>query len=258
MLNSNFSSFDLNANSEASNAATKMGDLLQSITEARKSITHWQDQKTSALIQLDSLTYDVKAIDAEKRALAEYRIKIDAQMTDQTRAYRAAVAMLTDDVQLLHLENDELKNQLLTLTTNFQQESEALRAQLKESFDLQEQSLDRFNEELAEEARSHAETAQILGEKLKTAAAEKQVMMRAHEDMIHAIISEKESAERRSTQLEAEISGMKARMMNVLKPTQSQGEETTVSFSNENQTTNPIELTTEVGTVEDFLKRCGY
>jgi chromosome segregation ATPase len=93
--------------------SARLDDLVQAIADARRSLQNWEDRRTEALIRLDSFAYDVQKVE-EERARSDQRIldlKHEAQA--QAKIYQSHVGELTDQMQLLKLETENLRNEIL-------------------------------------------------------------------------------------------------------------------------------------------------
>ena len=93
---------NLNGNSN------RLDELLTTITEAQASLSDWQAKRTDALIRLDSFTYDIKQIENEKKRSAAMVMELQEELRSQSAVYKAQIKDLTDQLQELKLERDNL------------------------------------------------------------------------------------------------------------------------------------------------------
>jgi chromosome segregation ATPase len=277
MLNSNFSRIDPE-NSENNQTGTaepsgkKLDEFLIAITEARKSLQNWNDQKTEALIRLDSLTYDMRAIEKEKREVTDTNRKILEAMSDQTREYRAHVDAMTDEVQILKMENESLRNDLKSERENAHAEQDTLR----ESFQAERDSL-----------VSERETRRGLQQELNTLrdrTAQGVSALKEVTTQFRVAVAESEAYANKVKQLEAELSGIRSQVMTVLRVSdvgivestpiahsaKVERENAKVNYKETMKTHQALNTSGEepkrlqaveiesVNSVEEYLRRCGY
>lgn len=92
-------------------SVNRLDELMNTIKNARTSLNEWQDKRTQALISLDAFTYDIKMIEEEKNRSEAALQEVKNELKSQVRVYQSHINELTDEVQLLKLENENLKNE---------------------------------------------------------------------------------------------------------------------------------------------------
>jgi chromosome segregation ATPase len=117
-----------------SNQSSRTESLVKTLQDARKAFEKWQDHKTEALIEMEAISYDIQIIEEEKNRAVELADGIKAEMKNQQWAYQNHVETITDQMQLLKFQNEELQGQLQTALDEIhrqQRENESLKDQQK-------------------------------------------------------------------------------------------------------------------------------
>ena len=79
----------------------RLNDLVNSISEARRSLQNWQDQKTEALIRLDAFTYDVQKIEDDRLRIVERHEALLRESETHYAIYQKQIGELSDQLQIL-------------------------------------------------------------------------------------------------------------------------------------------------------------
>jgi chromosome segregation ATPase len=165
----------------------RLDDLVHAIAEARRSLQNWQDKRTEAMIRLDSFAYDVQKVEEERGRMEQKLLDLKHESQSQAKIYQSHVGELTDQMQLLKLETENLRNEILDknmvieslhkeieaqkvlrgqLVQQHSQKQNELRSELEVKFANQIWDLKMKNESVA---------AQLLESSERCAAAETQV-----------------------------------------------------------------------------------
>ncbi len=250
----------------------RLDDLIHTISEAKRSLNNWQDKRTEALIRLDSFTYDIQMIGEEKKRNADAINELKVEIQNQAKVYQSHVSDLTDEMQLLKLENENLRNEVLDKNLNLESMAKEIENQR-----LMREQQSKLNGERMNELRMESEqkTAQMI-EEYKT-----------QNDFLNVKVVEmarlKAETEMRAERLEREIVQIRSHMLNVLEVNQSGFNEkkkqepqvaaapATPQFNPDGslKTTPAVDLSMqevkrlraveiEPDSVEDYLKRLGY
>ena len=230
-----------------SKSTNRLDDLIQNIAQARKSLAEWESQKTEALIQFDSLTYDLRILDDEKNKIAETNDRLRLELQDQTKIYHSHVENLSDQVQMLKIEKDEVQQELAQAKTQIQN----------------------LHEEM--ESRRLAFARLEIEQRTKVAEARTEVEMRMAEETLKL----RTEAERRAMNFEKELNAIRGQMLNALRPKAPFPRVASQSAAAVEATAAPANIVQEVPmdmsnvlsaqesendieTVESYLKRFGY
>ena len=249
----------------------RLDDLIHTISEAKRSLNNWQDKRTEALIRLDSFTYDIQMIGEEKKRNADAINELKTEIQNQAKVYQSHVSDLTDEMQLLKLENENLRNEVLDKNLNLESMAKEIENQR-----LMREQQSKLNADRMSEVRMEAEhkTAQMI-EEYKT-----------QNDFLNVKVVEmarlKAEVEMRAERLEREIVQIRSHMLNVLEVNQSGFNErkkpethaaapAAPQFNSDGslKTTPAVDLSMqevkrlraveiEPDSVEDYLKRLGY
>jgi len=192
----------------------RISDLMNTITEARKSLQNWQDQKTEALIKLDALSYDIRVIGEEKDRAKEAAETLRKEMENEVRVYQGHVDHLTDQIQLLQIEREGLENQLNeALAENQDSRKEILR-------------LKAYEQELQEELKTGIAAIQQETEARLSAQFEKRYQdeLQQLRDRIQnlneqnfELLNRRNESDERANRLDRELDGIRSHMMSVLR-----------------------------------------
>ena len=90
----------------------RLDQLLETLNDARKSLDNWQDQRTQALINIDSFSYDVRLIQEEKNQILEEYQKCREVFDAREVVLKNQIETLADQVQELKLDKDNLQKDL--------------------------------------------------------------------------------------------------------------------------------------------------
>ena len=247
-----------------SKSTNRLDDLIQNIAQARKSLAEWESQKTEALIQFDSLTYDLRILDDEKNKIAETNDRLRLELQDQTKIYHSHVENLSDQVQMLKIEKDEVQQELAQAKTQIQNLHEEM-----ESRRLAFARLEIEQRTKVAEARTEVE--------MRMAEETLKLRTRISEINLHVenLQSEKSEAERRAMNFEKELNAIRGQMLNALRPKAPFPRVASQSAAAVEATAAPANIVQEVPmdmsnvlsaqesendieTVESYLKRFGY
>jgi chromosome segregation ATPase len=93
--------------------SARLDDLVHAIAEARRSLQNWQDKRTEAMIRLDAFAYDVQKIEEDRARMDQKISDLKHETQSQAKIYQSHVGELTDQMQLLKLESENLRNEIL-------------------------------------------------------------------------------------------------------------------------------------------------
>jgi chromosome segregation ATPase len=249
----------------------RLDDLINTISEAKRSLNNWQDKRTEALIRLDSFTYDIQMIGEEKKRNADALTELKNEIQSQAKVYQSHVSDLTDEMQLLKLENENLRNEVLDKNLNI----ESMIKEIENQRLMREQQA-KLSSERLQEVRMEAESkAEQMIEEYKT-----------QNDFLNVKVVEmarlKAETEMRAERLEREIVQIRSHMLNVLEVNQSGFNEKKKPVANPAAQAAPVynsdgslkttpatevsmqevkklrAVEIEPDSVEDYLKRLGY
>jgi len=237
----------------------RINDLMNTITEARKSLQNWQDQKTEALIKLDALSYDIRVIGEEKDRAQEAVETLKKEMENEVRVYQGHVDHLTDQVQLLQIEREGLQNQLnQALAENQDYRKEIIR-------------LKTYEQELQEELKTGIAAIQQETEARLSSLFEKRYQdeLQQLRDRIQnlneqnfELLNRRNESDERANRLDRELDGIRSHMMSVLRV--ADGAVTSREPVSEPKSEPKIDarklraVEIESGSVDEYLKRLGY
>ncbi len=240
---------------------TRLDDLLNTISEAKKSLTNWQDKRTEALIRLDAFTYDIKMLEEEKKKTSTMIVDLKKELQNHAKVYQSHVSDLTDQLQLLKYESETLRNEILD-------KSLVIEAQQKE-IEGQKAIRDQL---VAVHQEKQAEIRADMELRLQNQTWEYRVRNEDLASRVSDIAKQKIEVELKAERLEKEMAQMRAHMMNMLDvknlgdlETRPPAAETPVKkaapvntdFSmQEVKKLRAVEF--EPDSVEDYLKRLGY
>ena len=238
---------------------SKIDQLISTISQARKSLADWHEQKTEALIQLDSLTYDVELIRDEKNRAEETNAVLRNEIETNSKIYQAHVEALMDQIQTTRTEKDEVQREL----GNAMMRIDALERDAEEKA-IADAKIEANQRIRVAEARSEVEIRM---------ADETQRLKGQIADLVtqvQLIQSEKHEAEARNMGLEKELNGIRGHMLNALRNTADIPQAAAAPAQSSARTTKaaPViysdaskvvrDSNGDVETVEAFLKRFGY
>jgi chromosome segregation ATPase len=249
----------------------RLDDLINTISEAKRSLNNWQDKRTEALIRLDSFTYDIQMIGEEKKRNADALTELKNEIQSQAKVYQSHVSDLTDEMQLLKLENENLRNEVLDKNLNI----ESMIKEIENQRLMREQQAKLSAERLSEVRMEADSKAEQMIEEYKT-----------QNDFLNVKVVEmarlKAETEMRAERLEREIVQIRSHMLNVLEVNQSGFNEKKKPAANNAVPAAPVynsdgslkttpatevsmqevkklrAVEIEPDSVEDYLKRLGY
>lgn len=195
----------------------RLDELLGTITEARKSLQDWHDKRTEALIQLDALSYDLRQIEEEKSRQNDLITALKNEIEDRAKVYQSHVESITDQMQMLKVEKDEVEGRLNEAIARIQKqldESELERnrqaereAEIVATWErrVAEQRND-FEVKYAEQQNFNREQVAGLNDEINTLLAK-----------IEQLKAQLAEAEIRGERNDRELQVIRAQMMNVLR-----------------------------------------
>ncbi len=247
----------------------RLDDLVNTISEARRSLQNWQDKRTEALIRLDAFAYDVQKIE-EERARTELKIlELKQDANGQAKIYQSHVSELTDQMQLLKLETENLRNEILDKNLVIESLHKEIESQKVLRGQLVQQHAQKQNDLRAELEVKFSN--QIWDLKMKNEGVAAQLLESSER---------RAEAETKVEKLERELTQIRSHMMGILQSNPAQGFESTIAASSkkapvekasvskktesETQTIQSIAEqglhlnSNEAPSVDDYLKRLGY
>jgi len=238
--------------SKASISSLRLNELLTAISDARQALQNWQDQRTGAMIQLDSFAYDLQKMD-EDRARLELIIEESKKEADaQAKVYQAQILELTDQVQLQKYEVEGLKQALLQKDLMIEAQRKELEGQARLKDQLVQSHNKRLSEIEIESEKRHAATL----------VAEKAIQQGISAELLE-MSKRRSDAETKIESLEREINHIRSQMIGLLNPNMfGKSGEVSGSAASASEFTemHTIQSTARSGaaTVDDYLKKLGY
>ena len=184
---------------------TRLDDLLNTISEAKKSLTNWQDKRTEALIRLDAFTYDIKMLEEDKKKTSNQIVDLKKELQNHAKVYQSHVSDLTDQLQLLKYENETLKNEVLDKSLTI----EAMQKEVESQKSIRDQ-LVQVHQEKQAEIRADMEL------RAQNQTWEFRVRNEDLASRVSDIAKQKIEVELKAERLEKEMAQMRAHMMNML------------------------------------------
>ncbi len=260
-------------------STSRLDELLNSINQARNSLTHWQDKRTEALISLDAFTYDIKMIEEERKGFSIELQDVKSDLNAQIRIYQSHVNELTDQLQLLKLENEGSRNEILSKDLLIENHLREIINQEKIREQLQNQ---------------HASREADIQNEVETRAAQKiwdlEMKNEALNLKLQEVAEKRNEIKLRAERLELELVQLRGQMMNALKvspmseesfaevgikatpvvatvnaseaPAGAESGQKTAKAASSKMTMEEVRklrpIEAEGDTVEDYLKRLGY
>ena len=228
-------------------STARLNDLIESIQQARRSLEEWQNQKTEAMIRLDSFSYDIQKIEEDRNRMSEQLEAAKREFSSETKIYQSQVTELTDQLQLLKFELEALKGQC----TEKDIAIESLNKELS--------NRDRVREQLLAQHQKNVSEMEALFEKRQQEllAGEKKV-----QESLAAQLSDSNQrrveAEARNERLERELSSIRTRMIGILHPEAGDQSKKASSAASGMETHHIQTLSKAETSVDDYLKRLGY
>jgi chromosome segregation ATPase len=227
----------------------RLNELLSALSDARQSLQNWQDQRTEAMIRLDSFAFDVQKIEDEKARLEKALEAAKNETEKQAKLFHDQFQEMSDLIQMHKLEIDGFKHALKDKDIAL----EALRNEMENQERLKEQMVEAHNKRLSEleseYEKRHAQT--LAGEKLvqEGLSAELLEMSKRRSD-----------AEEKAEKLEREINYIRSNMIGLLNPKMLSPARESRKEDDFLSETPTIRTTSNSGaaTVDDYLKRLGY
>ena len=237
----------------------KVDDLLTTITEARKSLEQWQDRKADALIQLDALSYDIRVIEEEKNRTRDLIADLKNELKNQAGMFQAHIDVMTDEMQLLKIEREDLLKQLEWAQI-------ALEKQKTEN-EIQHDSQIRLE---AIAAQKVADTRVEYEARLRDQEVQYKKQIASMVERYEYLTNEKKEYEKRSDILETELQGVRSHMMSVLRMTDTVVSAPSAAASGVQESPksgtklraaeidHEVSISAGGSTVAEYLKRFGY
>ena len=222
----------------------RLNDLVNSISEARRSLQNWQDQKTEALIRLDAFTYDVQKIEDDRLRIVERHEALLRESETNYGIYQKQIGELSDQLQILKFELEGLKNQ----TTGKDLEIESLKKELENQERIKEQMIEQHSRRMTEQAneaeKRHREALQ----------SEKRIQESLSGELAEMTLRKSEAISK-VERLERDLSHIRSHMLGVL---QGDGVVPSRAPLDTQNIQKIVGADSEVATVDDYLKRLGY
>ncbi len=230
-------------------SSNRLNELLSAISDARQSLQNWQDQRTEAMIRLDSFAYDVQKIEEEKARLELAVAEAKKETEAQARLFQSQIQELTDSLQMHKYEIEGFKHSLTDKDISI----EALKKEMESQKRLKDQLVEAHNKRLAEiESEYEKRHAQTL-------ACEKLAQEGLSAELLE-MSKRRSEAEAKMEKLEREINYIRSNMIGLLNPKLLTPSEPSVESEDHFSETHTIRTTANSGasTVDDYLKRLGY
>jgi chromosome segregation ATPase len=232
-------------------STNRLNELLSAISDARQSLQNWQDQRTEAMIRLDSFAYDVQKIEEEKARLEQAVADSKKESENQQRLFQSQIQGLTDSLQMHKYEIEGFKHALVDKDISI----EALKKEMESQKRMKDQLVEAHNKRLSEiESEYEKRHAQTL-------ASEKLVQEGLSAELLE-MSKRRSEADAKVEKFEREINYIRSNMIGLLNPkllnpTSESKVQTEVDPFSE---THTIRSTANSGasTVDDYLKRLGY
>lgn len=233
---------------------TRIDDLMNTINEARKSLQNWQDKRTEALIHLDSFTFDIKRIEEERQNAKDTISSLQREIENQTKIYQSHISDLTDQMQLLKLETENLKSSVVDKDVRI----ETLEKEVENQKLIRDQERMKYDERLSE-AKGEVELRlanQIFDLKMRNEGLASE---------LKEIMDQRNAAAGRADRVQQELDAIRNQVLNVLH-TKSSSDETPTPppaprMDMRNESAEPKRLKAvevEAPSVDEYLKRLGY
>lgn len=180
--------------------------LIQTLTEAKKNIEDWQNQKTDALITLDSFSYDLRQLELEKQQIKEEYEECLKVSQAREREWSEKLIQMNLQMEEWRARAEEQEQR----ANNYKAEKEHFEAKAEEE----------KNKAIETRAQCDAEKAahaKRLDQRIEEARRidREQIDLLSHERMVLA--GEKERAEIRSRRAEQELQAFRAQLLGLMK-----------------------------------------
>jgi chromosome segregation ATPase len=228
-------------------STSRLNDLIDSISEARRSLEEWQNQKTEALIRLDSFSYDIQKIEEERNRMAEGLEGAKRESENESRIYQGQIAELTDQLQMLKFELEGMKGQCTEKDLSI----DALKKEIGNQ--------DRVKEQLIAQNTKNLAELEALFEKRQE---ELRIQEKKIQENLGAQLSEmtqrKVEAETKIERLERDLGNIRTQMLGILHPQAQESGKSVVRLDSGTETHTIQSISKSDTTVDDYLKRLGY
>ncbi|NDG85281.1 MAG: hypothetical protein EBX52_09645 [Proteobacteria bacterium] len=228
-------------------STARLNDLIESIQQARRSLDEWQNQKTEAMIRLDSFSFDIQKIEEDRNRLAEQLEAVKREFSNEAKIYQGQITELTDQLQLLKFELEAVKGQ----STEKDLAIESLNKELA--------NRDRTRAQLIAQQQKNTAEMEALFEKRQQEllAGEKKV-----QEGLAAQLSDanqrRVEAEARNERLERDLANIRTRMIGILHPDSAEHSKTGPRPDAGIDTHHIQSMSKSETSVDDYLKRLGY
>lgn len=280
MINTKMNDSDIANENSIPDASRRYQYLVETLQSAKKSLEDWQDQRTEALITLDSFSYDLRQLEAEKHQIRE-------EYEECVRVFQAKEKSLQEQVLSLTLKSEEWRarfEESETKSKNLVAEREHFKA-------IAEQEKQNQIEVRAKcEFEKNALVKELDGRIEEARIEDAQRIEKLIRDL-QILAGEKERAEYRSRRAEQELQAFRAQILGIMKeseegqlsiretvsakpevapveieePVTNRRVEVSANANNDIENENPAsEVPEENGnpsvhtTVYEYLKRLGY
>jgi chromosome segregation ATPase len=228
-------------------STSRLNDLIDSISGARRSLEEWQNQKTEALIKLDSFSYDILKIEEERNRMAESLESTKRESENEARIYQGQVAELTDQLQILKFELEGLKGQ----GTEKDLSIDALKKEIANQ--------DRVREQLiAQHAKNIAELETLFEKRQNDLRSQEKKIQESLGAQLTEMTQRKIEAEAKIERLERDLGSIRTQMLGILHPQAGESVKSNYRVESGTETQTIQALSKTDTTVDDYLKRLGY
>ena len=228
-------------------STSRLNDLIESISDARRSLEEWQNQKTEALIRLDSFSYDILKIEEERNRMADSLESVRREAENEARIYQGQIAELTDQLQLLKFELEGARGQCTEKDLSI----DALQKEITNQ--------DRVREQLiAQHAKNLAELEALFEKRNQEMRAQEKKIQESLGAQLTEMTQRKIEAEARIERLERDLGSIRTQMLGILHPQSSETAKAGSRVESVMETHTIQSLSKSDTTVDDYLKRLGY
>ncbi len=234
-------------------SSARLNDLIDSISEARRTLEDWQNQKTEAMIRLDSFSYDIAKIEEDRNRMLQQHEDARREVERQGRIHQEQVESLTDRLQVMKFELEELRGSCA-------EKDLLIEAQRKEIGNLERLR----DQQESRHAAILAEQEALFEKRHQEALAREKRIQENLGAQLAEMTQRKVDADARVEKLEQEFSEVRARMMGILHPRKDDpagaGEDRGAREADHRsvETHTIHELSKTDHSVNDYLKRLGY
>ena len=189
-----------------SNKVERINGLVKTINEARKALEKWQDHKTEALIEMESLSYDIQIVEEEKARAFEQMENMKAEMKNQQWAYQNHVETLTDQMQMIKFQNEELQGQLQSALDEIHRQQREIEGHKEE-----QKKIEAGQSTLVAKAKSELEV------KISDLQHQHRHQLESMTNKLDSIHAQKSEVESKARKLEADLQVIRTQMLNALR-----------------------------------------